>query len=308
MKLQYPLTALKSIKLHKFSVMLVLAVALLALQGCASYTKWKVDAVAPSQKGVALKSIAPSPFTGESRQDGTSFARLIAGHLDAQRFVEIRQQGAEGKLIGTIDWGRTERDSWRESYEYKKKTRYRYYAKIRKSLTASYNLTANGQSYAASYSADHSREKDSSDGYRDAKSQLPTEEQMKQHLMNELATRISRDLTPYRVRKTYKLKYGDTDKLELGAEYAKLGREEQAMSIFRQISERTSNDEDRAAALYNMGVIFEIRGDFDKAFEAYRNASQFHLEELMYPEAITRLEKEMKHRAVVDQQIKALSL
>ena len=106
--------------------------------------------------------------------------------------------------------------------------------------------------------------------------------------------------------KTYKLKYGDTDNLELGADYAKLGREEQAMSISGR-SPRRPRTMRIVAALYNMGVLYEIRGDFDKAFEAYRDASQFHLEELMYPEAITRLEKEMERRAALDKQMEALA-
>ena len=289
------------------AAMACLLAATVLLQGCASYTKWKVDAVEPSRKGVTVRSVSVMPFTGEGESIGTQFARLVAGKLEGQGFVEIRRSGAEGRLEGTMDGTRSDIDTWREKYKSDGKTRYRYYARVRKSLTASYTLHAGGQSWSGTYSEEYSDKESSRDGYNAAKAELASDDAIADWLMNRVADQITQDITPYRVRKTYKLKYGDTDNLELGADYAKLGREEQAMSIFRQITQRTKNDEDRAAALYNMGVLYEIRGDFDKAFQAYRDASQFHLEELMYPEAITRLEKEMERRAALDAQMEALS-
>lgn len=279
----------------------------LMMQGCASYTKWKVDAVEPSRKGVTVQSVSIAPFAGEGHEIGTNFARLLAGHLEKQNFVEIRQQGAQGQIVGSLDGTAVKIETWREKYKIDGKTHYRYYAKNRKSLTASYTLSAGGQTWSGTYSEEYSDKENSRDSYSAAKAELQSEDNIRRRLMNTLASRIAEDITPFRVRKTYKLKLGDTDNLELGADYAKLGRQEQAMSIFQQVAERTDNNEDRAAALYNIGVILEIRGDFDQAFEKYRSASQFHLEELMYPKAITRLENEIKRRAVVDKQIEALS-
>ncbi|MCK0162354.1 DUF6340 family protein [Marinobacter sp. S6332] len=282
----------------------LLALIVMVMQGCASYTKWRVDAMEPSQKGIAVESVSIQPFTGEGREHGTTFARLLAGQLTQQGFVKLKQKGAQGHIVGSLDGTRTKYETWREKYKRKGKTRYRYHAKVRKSLTASYTLSANGQTWSESYTEEYSDEESSRDSYSAAKAELKSEARIQRQLMTTLAMKISQDITPYRVRKTYKLKLGDTDHLELGADYAKLGREEQAMSIFRQITERTQNDEDRAAALYNMGVIYEIRGDFNKAFDAYRNASQFHLEELMYPKAITRLESVISKRNQVDKQMK----
>lgn len=289
------------------TILVILLMATVVIQGCASYTKWKVDAVEPSRKGVAVRSVSIAPFTGEGQNIGTQFARLLAGKLEAQGFIEVRQRGAEGRLEGTMDGTGSKIDTWREKYESDGKTKYRYYARVRKALTVSYSLHANGQVWSGTYSEEYSDEESSRDGYSAAKAELKSDDAIRQRLMNRVADRITQDLTPYRVRKTYKLKYGETDNLELGADYAKLGREEQAMSIFKQITQKTTNDEDRAAALYNMGVLYEIRGDFDKAFQSYRDASQFHLEELMYPKAITRLEREMERRATLDKQIEALS-
>ena len=47
-------------------------------------------------------------------------------------------------------------DTWREKYKSDGKTRYRYYARVRKSLTASYTLYANGQSWSGTYSEEYS--------------------------------------------------------------------------------------------------------------------------------------------------------
>ena len=293
--------------LLKKTILACVLMATVALQGCASYTKWKVDAVEPSRKGVVVRSVSIAPFSGEGQSIGTQFARLLAGQLEELGYVKVVRNGAEGRLVGTMDGTGSKIDTWRNDYKVDGKTHYTYYARVRKSLTASYSLSVGGETWSGTYSQEYSDTESSGDGYRSAKADLPSDDAIRNWLMKTVASRIVQDLSPYKVRKTYKLKYGDTDNLELGTEYAKLGREEQAMSIFRQITQKTKNDEDRAAALYNMGVLYEIRGDFDKAFQAYRDASQFHLEELMYPEAITRLEKEMERRAALDKQMEALA-
>ena len=289
------------------TVLTMLMLAGLMTQGCASHTEWKVDAVEPSRKGATVRSVSIAPFTGEGRQNGTEFARILAGYLEGQNFISVQEQGAEGFINGSLNGTGANIETWRSEYKSDGKTRYTYHAKLTKSLTASYTLTTKDRTWSGTYHDEHIEEARSSDGYGAAKSELRSNKTVAGWLMHGLATKIGQDLTPFRSKKTYKLKLGDSDNLELGADYAKLGREEQAMSIFRQVAERTSNDEDRAAALYNIGVLHETRGDFNKAFESYRDASQFHLEELMYPEAITRLEQEIDKRAIVDKQIQALS-
>lgn len=285
---------------------LAITFALLIMQGCASYTKWKVDAVEPSRKGVAPQSISINSFSDIRHREGLVFARLLSGKLQDENFVEIRNRGGEGRLSGALNWGKTERDRWVDKYEYKGETHRTYYSQIKKSLTVSYQLELAGRTYSATYEKKFAEKESSSEGYSKAKAELPSEEAIRAKLMRKAAYEIVKDITPYNVKKTYKIKLGETDKLALGADYLEIERQDQAKEIFRQISEKTKNTEDRAAAIYNLGVIHEANGEFEQAFKAYRDASQMNLEELMYPKAITRLEKEVERRERLNKQMESL--
>lgn len=291
-----------------FRVVSVLALisTLFLIQGCASTTKWKVDAVEPSRKGVVPKSIKIGKFSSRNHNDGATFSGLLTGKLQAEGFVDVQQRGAEGHISGSISWGKTKRDTWKDSYEYKDKTNYIYYAKIQKSLTVSYVLNVGGKTYSDTYVKNYSKEKKSSENYSEAKADLRTEESIQSKLMQKIASEIARDITPYRVKKTYKIKLGDSDNLALGADYLKIDRQDQAMEIFRQIANKTKNDEDRAAAIYNQGVIYEARGDLEKAFNAYRDANQLNLEEMMYPKAVSRLELARASQEKLNKQLESL--
>ena len=276
---------------------------ILVLQGCANHVEWRVKSLVPSRTGVAVQSVKINPFSGVSEQEGIQFARLLTNRLQHQGYVKIQSNGAKGLLSGNLTWGRTELETWSERFDIDGKTSYQYFAQKRKPLTVSYDFYVNDENYPDSYTKNYSLTQVSSNSYSEAKASLDTEQEIRSWLMTVAVYKIVGNISPHKKLKTYKLKLGDTDNLELGTEYVLLDRLDQALSIFRQIANKSNNKEDRASAVYNQGVIHEVRGDFKKAFSAYRTANQLHPEELMYPESVTRIEEEILNKLILDSQI-----
>ena len=282
----------------KTSISIILLCFMLAACGSATVTGL-VDM--PAYKGTTVSSVTVRAFNTNSyrRTSGAAMATLLKGKLSDAGHVRVVNRGADGVLGGALRSSRLESNSWTDSRTDKKgQTHYTYYYRQQKSVTADYELRTRGDTVAGSYTETFERQYFSPNSPSEARSYAWAEQVIDDKLLTALATRIMRDISPHKEQVTFRFKDNGNDDLKLGVKYAQKGRFDQSLSIFRQVADGATDTKTRAAALYNTGVIHEMRGEFEQAFSQYRDANQFDLREDLYLDALTRVEKRVKeHRA-----------
>ncbi len=276
----------------------------MALCACSSPTvSGLVDM--PAYKGTTVSSVTVRPFEANyGRSSGMSITTLLKGAIVDAGHIRVVDRGAQGVLGGSLHWSRLQTDSWMDSWTDKKgRTHYTYYYKQQKSVTVNYELRTRSGTVADAYTESFERQYFSPNGPSEARAYALAEHAIDTMLLKTLATRIMRDISPHAERVTFRFKENGNDDLALGVTYAQKGRLDQALSIFRQVADGTIDGKGRAAALYNMGVLYEMRGDFEQAFTQYRDANQFDLREDLYLDALTRIEKRVEQQRAFERQI-----
>lgn len=269
--------------------LLMLSIAI-CFVGCGSVVVQEPINV-PSDKGVAIKSVQVLPFQSRNRQDGNDMRQKILGELNKEGHVKVKSSGAEAVLGGQLGFSRLETDSWSTSFEQKGKVYRSYHYKMQKTLTVNYELNVGGEMIGDTHREDFSEEWSSSESTREAQSQAWTEKSIDSNLMNRLARQIAADISPHKVMMNFTFLTGDDENIKVGLKYIEKKRYDQAISILRQVINQTPNIEDRAVATYDVGLIYEMQGDFEKAFEYYRDANQMDLSKEQYIDALTRAER-----------------
>lgn len=248
----------------------------------------------PSNKGIAISTVSISKFKDNGGNLGEEMRTAIASKISNQGHVRVISMGAEAHLKGSISMGRISHDSWSEEYKSDDEVKRRYYYQVEKSISASYELNQDNRVFNDSYYENYSQTWSSNLSSSDARRQSINESEINSRLIGRIATHITNDITPHKAAREFTFKHGKDANLKIGIKYVEHQRYDQAISIFRQVAENTLDIKDRATATYNLGVIFEMQGQFEKAFEKYRDANQMVLSEEDYITALSRAEKHYK--------------
>ena len=91
-------------------------------------------------------------------------------------------------------------------------------------------------------------------------------------------------ITPYNVRVSKEFEE-DNDQVDLGIEYAQKNLWDRAKTIWEAEVQR---DPSNSAALYNLGIAYEVMGDLDTAEQLYNKALDIEPNEL-YMEAVSNI-------------------
>lgn len=283
----------------KFSLLII---AIFVTVGCAPQQyKFVVDSPPKYTCSNPIKTMEVMPFQSNNSRYGQQFSDLVKSGVANEGYISVVPKNAESTLTGLIEVGRIYNDSRTESYEctyYKnkkayKKTCYTYYYTKKNSIKVNYNLHENREKnilYGDSYAEDFDKTWSSSESRSAAKVQALTDEQLIYNSMKKLAQKVVSDITPHKETVVRELQKGNSENVKLGITYLENGRIDQAIAIWDQVIENTTNPKDKAAAYYNIGVIKESQCYYKDAFELYSKANSILPAEKLYIKAMTRTE------------------
>jgi tetratricopeptide (TPR) repeat protein len=133
----------------------------------------------------------------------------------------------------------------------------------------------------------------------EARANAPTDDAIVSSLLRPIVDEVVRDVSPHRVVRELELRIGQHPGLDQGVTYMKNGRFEQAFAIWDQVAEAAQTAKDRSAALYNMGVIREVRGEYDEAFQMFSEADALTPGDETIIQALSRVEEAKAERDVL---------
>lgn len=131
---------------------------------------------------------------------------------------------------------------------------------------------------------------------------LPTKNQTIQQLADEISRKFAEKISPTRF--TISVAFANDKEnpmVKKGIDYAKGGAMEMAKEVWEEVVKSSPNN---AAALYNIGVVYESYGDLaslNKAYTHYRRAAKFGDKDL-YIKAVGRISTRIKQRQKLNKQ------
>ncbi len=130
------------------------------------------------------------------------------------------------------------------------------------------------------------------------KGQLPTHQAILTQLSEAVIEQFIPLITPYtiRVSKTFE---EDNDAVDLGIEYAQKNLWDRAMTIWQ---DELIRDPRNSAALYNLGLAYEVMGDFDQAEDYYTRALDIEPNDL-YMEALANIRQRKIEQKTLEKQL-----
>ncbi|OUS25677.1 hypothetical protein A9Q98_11895 [Thalassotalea sp. 42_200_T64] len=167
--------------MQKCYVNLCLLIVLL-LTGC----KTTIDHVVPSPPlgNFQFNDVSVHKFKSSSRNyDGDAFANALAQRIQEYGYVN-ENKNSFNDVVGQISVSRLETDNWREEYEGKKETKYKYYYRVKQTLNVSFSVVRGNKTYVSdTLSFDYNKKFKSYESYSDAKNDLPSAEKISNKLM-----------------------------------------------------------------------------------------------------------------------------
>jgi len=285
---------------------------LITLIGCAAPTV-QFEVTAPgAYSGKVPASMELGQFTSNRGSYGSVFSREVAVRVTREGFIKILNTGAEAILSGNIAIGDFVDNSWSSSFacdEYQGKNKppihktctiYSYSKKT--DISVQFTMSDKKGVILVSNSAiSRYNQTFSGNNAGEARSSAPTNDQIINNSMANLAESVLQVISPHKMTVTRELRKGD-DNLELGIKYAQNGRLDQAMGIWDQ-STNSSNPKVRAAAYYNMGVIKGANGQYVDAFELFSKADKTLPGDDLYIKSMTEAESFAELRQKLDRQM-----
>ncbi len=130
------------------------------------------------------------------------------------------------------------------------------------------------------------------------KGQLPSRDAILTQLSEAVIEQFIPLITPYTVQvsKTFE---EDNDAVDLGIEYAQKNLWDRAMTIWQ---DELNRDPRNTAALYNLGLAYEVMGDFDQAEAHYNQALDIEPNDL-YMEALANIRKRKIEQKNLEEQL-----
>lgn len=211
---------------------------------------------------------------------GHGFAQEVRGRLVEEGFVQPVPHGAGAVLEGAVQVSPVRRTPGHVTRQQTVEQNGRevtrnvttYTVRSQAEVSVSYRLHRGGRLLA---SDTYGRSFDATaygSNPNEARANAPTDDAILSSLLLPIVEEVVRDVSPHTVTRELELRIGGHPGLDQGATYMKNGRFEQAFAIWDQVAETAQTAEDRSAALYNMGVVREVRGEYDEAFQMFSEA------------------------------------
>ncbi|WP_016957364.1 tetratricopeptide repeat protein [Catenovulum agarivorans] len=285
----------------------VFTLVLLTLSACSSMRPVNVPMVMPSESNVKISSLSVAPFrvhqgtlstklakvllSRSSKLTGNILANAIKANIIKEGYIKLASP-AEFTLIGEVVINPDEFTAWEDKYEDKEgKTKYTYHAKLTKSILVSYTLSnATEQLAAGSQTFTESTYNSSKKSKSEAKSKLRKESDLHAKLIEQASNQIVKEISPHKKNVKVNFMKGDQH-IDVAIEYVKRGRYQQAMSLFMQIAEKSSELEVQTAAIHNQGMVKLIQGEYTEAHNLLRKANLLNPQKLEILDSIEVVEK-----------------
>jgi tetratricopeptide (TPR) repeat protein len=247
---------------------------------------------------ICINSIEVRPFSSNQRNDGTKLAALVKNGIAKQGYIKVVNKGPQtailtGKLtLGDIKkskpYRRTQetkdergRKLIKHSYHYRKQLNGSVTYTLKKgrveiatnNFTEGYGRTWTGQTKA------------------EAKARAAPDEQIITSVLNALARNIVYAISPHQEMKSFSLSSGGNHPgINLGIQYYKKRRYDQAEKYWHQVIGQTNDSKDKASAHYNIGILKVRDGNYAQAFERFRQADILAPGNDLYISALTQVE------------------
>jgi tetratricopeptide (TPR) repeat protein len=141
---------------------------------------------------------------------------------------------------------------------------------IRRTSTAAVNFTMDDvQTSKTLCSVTVTRKYDSKDKEDKKKYGKEAPEVITQRLLQECVAEFLSKISPHRVEVTEYLDDGLAQELKDGNKFAKLGEYDDAIRLYRSAIDKNARD---GAAMFNLGLCYEARGDVAEAYAWYDRA------------------------------------
>jgi hypothetical protein len=260
---------------------------------------------------------APTGITSLVVQDfvpdgwGSAFSQELRGRIGGYGFIQTSQTGSGPTLTGQVFVSKVRKTpgtSVRQEEEKKGGQKYvrnvtTYEMRSQAEVSVSYALVHAGRTLAA---ATHAREYDETSygsTAAEARANADTDDQIIGALLGPLVDEVARDLSPHKERSKITLRTGAHPGLDQGVQYMKHGRFDQAFDIWDQVAEQAATTEDRAAALYNMGAVREVRREYADAFAMFSKADATLPGDDEIIESLTRVETKQAQQELVERSL-----
>ncbi|MCB1809824.1 MAG: tetratricopeptide repeat protein, partial [Candidatus Competibacteraceae bacterium] len=271
---------------------LILALVTLLLGSCATIVTEEVLSP-PKLLKQAITSIQVKRFAGEY---GRQLSVQIEGNLQTVSLIKIRTHGAQAVLTGSIQVARVTSDSYSKSFKVKKKdsngkkyktTKTYYYLQKRGLASLTYSLVSGSKVLASNAHNAMFERVSSGASSQEAKASAISNNEIISDLIGQLAEKVIQDISPHKTHFSFQLQKGGHDYLNIGIAYYKKELYSQAEEYWNRVLNAVySNPQDRAAAAYNLGVLYVHNGALPQAFQMFRQADGLHPLNTVYMDAL----------------------
>ncbi len=213
------------------SIRLLCIILLVLPIGCGKKIKEAV-LVPPNVLQTPVKSITIGRFLGDVGDHGNLLADKIRDLLIAQKHINVVTRGGEATLTGTIIIERIERDSdsdtttkTTEDKDGKETTTTTttYYATVKARASVVYKLRKRRNILAGNSHETTFSDKETGSSLSDARSKLPTDNEIISNMLSDLAQDIVWDISPHKEHWEFTLQtsslFGGNDLLDACADY-----------------------------------------------------------------------------------------
>lgn len=292
-------SALKQTRNRKTIALLIIAMAIVG--GCAA-PRYTFNVVAPAKYAEKVDSVHIREFSTSSNSRypyAYQLKKLIEAGIANEGYISVVNGEAECRLEGTLDIGGVQTHKYTTKTQKDNKTVYTYHFTKKLVVAGSFtmasqrrNKTLVGDSFTEIYNKSWS----SDESYALAMAEAPPNEEIIHLLLKRIACDIVATVSPHRETVSRVLQAGENPNIKLGNTYLKNGRMEQAVGIWDQVIHSSQTPEDKAAAIYNIGVVKEAQGRYQDAFDLFSRANKLVPSEELYIQAMTRVENAQKQR------------
>ncbi len=256
-----------------------------------------VDAPAAYPATWDIQSIQVQAFDVNSshhRDEAKQLQHMIKNGIAQEGYIRALETGGDALVKGDLTIGKLQADSYRNSYETDDGIEYVYYYTKKLPVTGNFSLIdqkSNRVIVGDSFSYSFDNKWRSSNSPSDAKAQAVSNEQILHGILEKVSREIVWAVSPHKETVTRTLEKGSDKSIRLGNKYLENNSPDQAILIWREVLEKSDDPEDIAAAHYNIGVVMEARGEFDKAKSMFEEANLLLPERELYIEARERVRK-----------------
>jgi tetratricopeptide (TPR) repeat protein len=271
-------------------------ILLLAASACTKTIKEEVI-MPPHDLSVAIKTITIRPFIGSPY--GVQFAEHLSNRLVHEGFITVMKTGSEAFLGGTLSVGNIHTQSYSNSYPvtYKQNnqnyTTTQYVYTIKKSFEAgvTYSVDSQGRVIGGnSYSTTYEQSWNGS-SLAEAQANAQSDESIIGTSLDVLVRNIIEGISPHKEFWSFKLQDAGNDYLKAGISYYEKGLYSQAEEYYKKVISQSQKSDELAAAYYDIGVLRMRQGNYQEAFDMFKEADKRSPANSVYMDALANVEK-----------------